>query len=162
MPRAGTRMMGSREVAGIGMASVAHQVASKSARPAQAQAASVMPAGAGSTNVINSHSGPSQKPMRAARPGGCFSDSVEAVICSLSQHAKNKDINALEQVLSRHVLFELLGQRVHEPFFLYRFINGVVSSPERQGGYRSATHDERQWLACAIIQFPHFNYVTVG
>src|SRR5690554_2234607 len=110
MPRAGIRMMGSSEVAGIGMASVAHQVASKSARPAEAQAASVMPAGAGSTRVINSHSGPSHEPMRSARPGGCLSDSVEAVICSLSQtRINNMNINALEQVLSRHVLFELFA-----------------------------------------------------
>ena len=68
-PSAGISTSGTSEVAGIGIASVDHQVAISRASPAQAQALSLMPPGGGSVSVISSHSGPSISPMRAAVVG---------------------------------------------------------------------------------------------
>src|SRR5690606_23652593 len=63
MPRAGIRTMGAREVAGIGIASVAHQAASSIIRPAAFQAASFMPSGAGTTRVMISSRAPTIRPI---------------------------------------------------------------------------------------------------
>src|SRR5690554_241024 len=62
MPNAGINTMGASEVAGIGIASVAHQAASSIIRPAAFQAASLMPSGAGNNRVMTSSATPASKP----------------------------------------------------------------------------------------------------
>jgi di/tricarboxylate transporter len=61
--------IGSSEVAGIGMASVDHQVAINRVRPTAAQAVSDRPAGGLLSKQANNSSGPSSSPIQAALAG---------------------------------------------------------------------------------------------
>ena len=66
MPSAGINRIGNSEVAGIGMASVDHQVAISKARPMVAQAVSESPAGGSVTRHRSSSNGPRIRPIQAA------------------------------------------------------------------------------------------------
>src|SRR5690606_35228991 len=63
MPNAGINTMGASEVAGIGIASVAHQAASSIISPDAFQAASLIPVGAGIRMVMASSAAPMIRPM---------------------------------------------------------------------------------------------------
>src|SRR3546814_807450 len=67
MPIMGMSRMGSREVAGIGMASVAHHTAINSARPAADQAVSDMPPGGSVTTHTKNKNRPRISPIQAVR-----------------------------------------------------------------------------------------------
>jgi hypothetical protein len=62
-PRIGKRAKGNKEVTGIGIASVAHQVTIKTATAATNQALSVKPAGEGKKIIAKKRNTPTQKPL---------------------------------------------------------------------------------------------------
>src|SRR5690606_22100841 len=76
MPSKGISRMGSREVAGIGMASVAHQTAIRPAMPTVSQAVSESPAGGVVIRQSSRISGPRNRPMYAARAAPVLCESV--------------------------------------------------------------------------------------
>src|SRR3546814_347406 len=67
MPIMGMSRIGSSEVAGIGMASVAHHTAINSARPAADQAVSDMPPGGSVTTHTKNKNRPRISPIQAVR-----------------------------------------------------------------------------------------------
>ena len=62
-PRIGKRAKGNKEVTGIGMASVAHQVTINSATAATNQALLVKPVGEGNMIIVKKRKIPIQKPL---------------------------------------------------------------------------------------------------
>lgn len=65
----GNSTSGSSAVAGIGIASVSHQIAIRVATAAVLQPNGSSPGGAGRSNITRETAGPAQSPMRLARPG---------------------------------------------------------------------------------------------
>ena len=63
IPRIGNRASGSKEVTGIGIASVAHQVTIKTATAATSHAFSVKPEGEGKKIIAKKRNTPTQKPL---------------------------------------------------------------------------------------------------
>ena len=63
IPRIGNRASGNKEVTGIGIASVAHQVTIKTATAATSHAFSVKPEGEGKKIIAIKRNTPTQKPL---------------------------------------------------------------------------------------------------